>query len=161
MHWRIILLLFTSLMTLLACNLGITPPAQVSATDTAHPPTSAPQSTPTTHLPTPAPILPFERTGAMAITLLTPQEGVGTHPKFEWQPAPGAARYTLLLTTADNQPYWAWEGSETFVYLGGDSKPPPEDSPGPILLRPMQWQVLAFDAEGKLIGYSEIRPIAP
>ncbi len=72
-----------------------------------------------------------------------------------------ATRYTLLLLETDGKPYWAWEGAETSVYLGGGSEPPPEDSAGPILLRPMQWYVLAFDADGKIIAYSEKQPIAP
>lgn len=159
MRWRISLILFISLVALLACNFGVTPAAQVTFTSPAA--TSAPQPTPTASLPPPDRRPLFERVGAVPITLLTPEEGVGQHPKFEWQPVQGATRYVLLLITTDDKPYWAWEGTETAVYLGGGSEPPPADSIGPILLRPMKWYVLALDANGKLIGYSEPRPIAP
>ena len=52
-------------------------------------------------------------------------------------------------------------GAETAVSLGGGGQPPPEDGVGPILLRPMQRRLLAFDGEGKIIGSSERPPISP
>jgi hypothetical protein len=162
-----LLFIVIALAATLGCNLPslagqqpaiATPASPQTAAPAAHSP--APPASPTS-APTPNLSRLLERIGAARIALLTPTEGVGAHPRFEWQPVPGAARYTLLLLDAEGRPYWAWEGAETAVYLGGGSQPPPEDSAGPILLRPMQWYVLAFDAEGKIIGYSEKRPIAP
>lgn len=103
----------------------------------------------------------FERLNLAPIELLTPTENAGHYPKFEWRPVPGASRYLLLLMDDNGRAYWAWEGSKTAVFLGGSEEAPAEDRVGPILLRPMRWMVVAFNAAGKPIASSPIRPIAP
>jgi hypothetical protein len=95
------------------------------------------------------------------ITLTTPQEGVGVKPQFAWEPLDGATWYTLVLYTADREPYWAWEGADTSIYLGGNDTPPSEDSAGPVLSADMSWAVMAFDGDDRLIGSSVLRPISP
>ena len=99
--------------------------------------------------------------GITAITIATPNEGAGGKPLFEWEAVPGAVRYSLVLFSADGQPYWSWEGSETKVYLGGTQEQPEEDSPGPTLYEEMSWHVAAFDAEGQLIAVSPETSISP
>jgi hypothetical protein len=99
--------------------------------------------------------------GLESIELLTPTQGAGTKPLFEWSPVEGAARYALLVYFPDGEPYWAWTGAETSVYLGGGHEAPPEDAAGPSLVEGMSWAVLAFDGENNLIASSATRPIAP
>ena len=128
----------------------LTPAPAPAATATVAP--TAPASTMLTDL--------LRRVVKQEIVLLTPTQAAGRHPKFEWQPVAEAVRYSVVVL-ADGKPYWAWEGSETLVYLGGGHKPPPADRIGPMLIRPMEWYVTAFDAQGKIIAYSKRRPIAP
>jgi hypothetical protein len=95
------------------------------------------------------------------IVQLTPTEGAGAFPLFEWEAVDGAVTYVLLVFDTENgSAYWAWEGEATSIYLGG-AEVPLEDASGPVLLRPMSWSVLAFDAEGALVGVSAVRAIAP
>jgi len=128
----------------------LTPAPAPAATATVAPTASA--STMLTDL--------LRRVVKQEIVLLTPTQAAGRHPKFEWQPVAEAVRYSVVVR-ADGKPYWAWEGSETLVYLGGAHKPPPADRICPMLIRPMEWYVTAFDAQGKIIAYSKRRPIAP
>lgn len=122
-------------------------------------PTFQPTKKPATE---PIPEMLIALPGLSEIVLLTPAEGVGLKPGFEWQTVNGAVRYALLVYHPNGQPYWAWEGSGTSVYLGGgDSQAPPEDSAGPILLDGMSWGVMAFDAADLLIASSAMRPISP
>lgn len=99
--------------------------------------------------------------GVDEVTLTTPQEGVGVKPRFAWQPLDGAERYMLVVYAPDRRSYWAWAGEETSVYLGGGDTPPPDDSAGPVLVPGMWWAVMAFDADGVLIGSSAVQPISP
>ena len=122
----------------------LTPAPAPAATATVAPTASA--STMLTDL--------LRRVVKQEIVLLTPTQAAGRHPKFEWQPVAEAVRYSVVVL-ADGKPYWAWEGSETLVYLGGGHKPPPADRIGPMLIRPMEWYVTAFDAQGKIIAYSK------
>lgn len=99
--------------------------------------------------------------GITPIELLTPAAGVGQKPLFEWTPVKGAARFALFLQFPDGEPYWAWSGADSSIYLGGLESPPPEDAAGPILLEDMAWAVLAFDAEGNVIASSVLQSISP
>jgi hypothetical protein len=100
--------------------------------------------------------------GIVAINQQTPTENVGAFPLFQWEAVPDAVHYMLVVKTAEGRPYWAWEGVETSVYLGGGDTPPPEDSLGPRLFEPlMTWTVFAFAADDTLIGSSPARPISP
>jgi hypothetical protein len=105
------------------------------------------------------PFLPFS--GLEQIELLTPTSGVGEKPLFEWSAAPGASSYALFLYFSDGNPYWAWSGESTSIYLGGYASAPPADAAGPILVDGMTWAVIAFDASENVIASSEKQPISP
>jgi hypothetical protein len=122
--------------------------------------TTLPTEEPTTEL---IPEMLITLPGLAEIVLLTPTEGVGLKPRLEWEMVNGADRYALIIYHSNGQPYWAWEGSGTSVYLGGgDSEtPPPENSAGPILVDGMTWGVMAFDTAGLLIASSTVRTISP
>lgn len=95
------------------------------------------------------------------IELLTPTEGVGVKPKFEWKAVDGATSYSLMLFDADGKTYWAWMGKSSYIYLGSSLTAPPEDSAGPILQPDMRWAVAAYDAQNHLLATSQFRPISP
>ncbi len=105
------------------------------------------------------PYLPFS--GLTSIELLTPANGAGEKPLFEWAAVEGAARYSLILQFTDGQPYWAWSGSQTSVYLGGTHSPPAAEAAGPALQPGMAWAVLAFDAQQNIIAASQLQAISP
>ena len=109
----------------------------------------------------PGPIGSLLLIGGTPIEQLTPDQGVGTYPLFEWTAVPGAARYLLFVFDADGVMFWAWEGTATSVYLGGLDQPPTPGGMGPALDVPMSWAVIAFDAGGNLVAGSPTRPIAP
>lgn len=99
--------------------------------------------------------------GVAEIVLTTPSEGVGQRPLFEWQPVDGTIRYALVVYNAKGKAYWAWEGKETSVYLGGGQTRPPDESVGPVLQEGMSWSVMAFGADERLIATSNVSPISP
>ena len=99
--------------------------------------------------------------GGIPIELLTPEQGAGAYPLFEWTAVPDAAFYLLFVFDTDGVTYWAWDGTATSVYLGGLDQPPTPGSMGPVLDAPMSWAVIAFDAADNLIASSAERPIAP
>jgi hypothetical protein len=122
----------------------------------------APTAEPTATVePTHPPKLLVDVPSVQEIALTTPQEGAGIKPQFTWEPLDGAARYTLVLYTAALEPYWAWGGTATSVYLGGSAAAPRDDSAGPVLGPGMSWAVMAFDGDDQLIGSSVLRPISP
>jgi hypothetical protein len=155
----------TPFITVLILALGVAACAQ-SPTATTAPPdvqvteaaTPAPDATTAPPTPTTGPVIGVQ--GVTTIVQLTPTEGVGLHPLFEWEAVPGAVLYSLTLHTADDRPYWAWEGTETSIYLGGAVQLA-DDSVGPRLYEPMTWTVFAFDADGMIVGSSPARPVAP
>jgi hypothetical protein len=106
-----------------------------------------------------APFAPFS--DLESIELLTPTTGAGLKPRFEWMPVQGAVRYSLLVQFPDGQPYWAWGGSETSVYLGGAHSTPPPNASGPLLQPGTAWSVIAFDAEHNVIATSGLQTISP
>ena len=95
------------------------------------------------------------------VELLTPTEGVGVKPLFEWQAVDGAAWYGLSLRTSTGETYWAWMGPQTSIFLGGVSDQPRENSAGPVLEDGMQWAVVAYDSQDQIIAASSLRPISP
>jgi hypothetical protein len=97
----------------------------------------------------------------MEIALLTPENGNGSHPLFEWEAAEGADLYMLFLFDQDHGAYWAWEGNNTQIYLGGFDSEPPENVDGPILLEPMTWVVIAATEDGEFVGSSQEMLVAP
>jgi hypothetical protein len=106
-----------------------------------------------------APVLDIAGVGE--VELLTPAEGVGIKPLFEWAAVEGVQRYLLILRDANGETYWAWNGSATSIYLGGVSEQPSDDAEGPRLEAGMAWAVFALDSEGEVIASSELRPISP
>lgn len=105
------------------------------------------------------PFAPFRELAS--VELLTPASGNGRKPLLEWMPVTGAVRYSLLVQFPDGQPYWAWGGDETSVYLGGAHSAPPPDASGPVLQPGMAWSVVAFDAEHNVIATSALQPLSP
>jgi hypothetical protein len=99
--------------------------------------------------------------GGTAIEQLTPEQGVGAYPLFEWTAVQGAARYMLFVFDTNGVMFWGWEGTATSVYLGGLDQPPTPGSMGPALDGPMSWAVIAYDAGGSLIASSAKRPVSP
>ena len=85
----------------------------------------------------------------------------GERPAFAWEPVDGAALYTLAIVADSGEPLWAWQGPETAVILGGWIEVPPPEAPGPLLLGPSNWFVVARDGEGRAIANSVLRPVAP
>ncbi|NOH12362.1 MAG: hypothetical protein HND51_12015 [Chloroflexi bacterium] len=103
----------------------------------------------------------FDLDGIEEIEILTPTEGVGLKPLFEWRPVTGATNYLLVLQDALEQTYWTWRGSSTSIYLGGVATAPPEDAAGPVLQTDMTWAVVALDAGDNVIASSRLRSISP
>ena len=95
------------------------------------------------------------------IDLITAKSDVGLFPFFEWEPVESAIRYNLLLIDKEGRAYWAWEGSENSIYLGGYYESPAHDSSGPILYEKMSWYILAFDSNNQLIASSVRQEISP
>jgi hypothetical protein len=91
--------------------------------------------------------------GAQELEQVTEEDGAGEHPVLEWSPVSEAAEYRVVVSAADGTPYWAWTGTDAEVELGAGA--------GPVLTEAMTWYVLAFDAEGELLGASRQRAIAP
>jgi hypothetical protein len=105
------------------------------------------------------PFLPF--TGLEQVELLTATSGVGEKPLFEWSAVSGGSSYALFLYFSDGNPYWAWSGESTSIYLGGYTSAPPADAAGPILVDGMAWAVIAFDTSGNVIASSDKQLISP
>ena len=47
--------------------------------------------------------------------------GTGFKPLFQWESVSGAGRYQLTVFDEAGEPYWAWEGAATQIYVGGRS----------------------------------------
>ena len=82
------------------------------------------------------------------MTLLTPSEGGGERPLLSWQRVEGAEFYRVVLFNDQGIPYWAWQGEDTGIYVGGLTEPPPSNSIGPIVTLCMTWITTAYNAEG-------------
>ena len=104
---------------------------------------------------------PFEL-GLAPLSLTAPAvAAAGDRPAFSWVAVDGAASYQLAVLTAEGEPLWAWAGQATTVILGGWPEAPIPEAPGPLLLGPAEWFVVAFDAAGMPIANSVIRPVSP
>lgn len=95
------------------------------------------------------------------IQLLTDIEGAGGKPLFAWEVVSGASRYQLIVFDEAGEPYWAWEGTRTQIYMSGTDAQPPNDSSGPSIDEGYTWAVVAYDSDGKISAASEIRSISP
>ena len=99
--------------------------------------------------------------GVGDIKLLTDVNGAGEKPLFKWEAVTGAARYHLILYDEAGEPYWAWEGTSTQIYIGGVTFEPAADSSGPSIEAGYSWAVVAYDADGNALAASNIKPISP
>jgi len=99
--------------------------------------------------------------GIPAITVLGPSESdAGEVPLFIWEPVAGASRYTVAVLGPD-EPFWAWQGEETQIYLGGLPFERPPGWAGPVILPGSCWSVMARGADGHIIAASEFLPVSP
>lgn len=99
--------------------------------------------------------------GLTEVTLLGPEPtDVGAVPRFSWDPVDGAAMYRLsVLGTAG--PIWAWQGSDTTVWLGAVESEPSPGAGGVRLVEPGYWSVAAIDTTGAVLALSGLRTISP
>ncbi len=95
------------------------------------------------------------------IRLLTDVKGGGEKPLFVWDAVSGASRYQLIVFDDGSEPYWAWEGTKTQIYMGGTDTQPPADSSGPSIGAGYSWTVVAYGSDGKVLATSDVRPISP
>lgn len=95
------------------------------------------------------------------LQLITNTQGVGEKPLFQWEAAPTASYYQLVVFDDGGKPYWAWEGKTTQIYLGGTVVQPPADSSGPIIAQGYSWTVVAFDIQDRMVAASAVRAISP
>jgi hypothetical protein len=93
--------------------------------------------------------------------LLTAASGGGERPLLEWEPVEGADSYGLVLFDPEGEPYWAWLGYDTSIYVTGLSEPPPVNSEGPIVVPCMTWTTTAYDSSGEPIAAGGPRSISP
>jgi len=82
-------------------------------------------------------------------------EGDELRPLLSWSAFDGAARYSVLVFDGDGAAYWAWEGADTQVHLGGGTDEPlPDGSEGPTTERAATWFVVAHDDGGEPVAAS-------
>lgn len=96
--------------------------------------------------------------GAEPIVLLT-ESGTGTRPILTWEPVAGVSTYAVFVYTADGEPYWAAETTETELPVGGAVLS--EGASGPRVDDGYQYVVFALDADGSLITSSEMGVLTP
>lgn len=99
--------------------------------------------------------------GIESIHLLTDVQRVGDKPLFSWESISDAGRYQLIVFDENGEPYWAWEGTQSQVYMGGSDDQPPADSSGPSIAADYHWAVVAYDSSGQVLASSELRQISP
>jgi len=99
--------------------------------------------------------------GIETIKLLTNVTEAGGKPLFTWEAVTGSSRYELIVFDETGEPYWAWEGTKTKIYMGGTDEQPPAESSGPSIEAGYTWTVIAYNVDGKVIAASEIRSISP
>lgn len=98
----------------------------------------------------------------LTIELTTPVDGGGPWWELAWEPVDEADGYSVTVYSPQGRAYWAWNGAETSVVVGGFDEPPPSDASVEPRLEPgMTWDVVAYDAEEAMIAQSGVRPIGP
>jgi hypothetical protein len=163
-HRRSLITLVVMVLVAVACGLpfggnGAEPQAGTTPAsgEQVESPTEAP-----TNVPTEVPSEPFLSVpGIGRVNLLTDVQGGGEKPSLAWESIPGADRYQLVVFDEAGEPYWAWEGAQTQVYMGGSESQPPADSSGPVVGVGYSWAVVAYDANGQITASSELRPVSP
>ncbi len=63
-------------------------------------------------------------------------------PQLAWSAVEGVDHYGVYVNASSGQIYWAWQGYETSVALGGNIG----DAAGPSASEGMTWAVVAYDA---------------
>jgi len=150
-HFRVIVLALTLLLAACGSDSGNTEESQPEA-----------QIVPTASEQAEVKGEPFiSAPGISDVLLLTDSSGVGAKPLFQWDSVTGASRYQLTVFDEDGKPYWAWEGANTQIYMGGTDTQPPEDSSGPSIEEAYTWTVVAYSSDGKVLAASEVRTISP
>lgn len=98
--------------------------------------------------------------GAVVIfdVLVTEPSVAGPHPELAWSAVDGAASYDLIVLDGAGDPYWAWSGEATSVYLGGVQNP---DAVGAWVFEPLTWIVTARDSDGQPLAMSERAELLP
>lgn len=99
-------------------------------------------------------------TGANAVIQITPTEGVGFRPMLSWEAIEGAGSYFLVVKDDAGAPYWAWDGTETSIPLGGASFPD-DIGNGPTIAPGYTWSVSAYAADGTILAISGDRSLSP
>lgn len=90
--------------------------------------------------------------------LVTEPTVAGPHPELAWSAVDGAASYDLIVLDGAGDPYWAWSGEATSVYLGGVQNP---DAVGAWVFEPLTWIVTARDSDGQPLAMSERAELLP
>jgi len=98
--------------------------------------------------------------GADPVIQLTPAEGVGVRPTLDWAAVDGAGSYFLVVKDEEGAAYWAWQGSETSIPLGG-AEFPEDYGNGPTIGPGYTWSVSAYAADGTFLAISGDRPVSP
>jgi len=98
--------------------------------------------------------------GAEPVIQLTATEGVGIRPTLAWESVDGAASYFLVVKDESEVAYWAWDGSETSVPLGG-AEFPADFGNGPSIGPGYTWSVSAYAGDGTFLAISGDRPVSP
>lgn len=82
----------------------------------------------------------------------------GPHPELAWTAVEGAASYDLIVLDGAGDPYWAWAGEATSVYLGGVEN---ADAVGAWTFEPLTWIVTARDSDGQPLAMSARAELLP
>ena len=99
-------------------------------------------------------------TGANPVIQITPTEGVGLRPVLSWEAIEGAGSYFLVVKDDAGAAYWAWQGSETSVPLGG-AEFPENYGNGPTIGPGYMWSVSAYATDGTILAISGDLPVSP
>lgn len=84
----------------------------------------------------------------------------GPTPEFAWEPVDGAGDYRLVVLGPAG-PIWAWQGTDTSVWLGGTSVEPPPGSTRLAIVEETCWSVVARADDGAIVAASSVRPVTP
>ncbi len=93
------------------------------------------------------------------IEQMTDKRGGGPRPMLAWTAVPGSDSYTVVVYDAEGSPWWSWSGPGTEVVIGGVETD--TEIGGPRADAGVRWIVMAFDADGNMIGTSAKRSIEP
>lgn len=94
------------------------------------------------------------------IEVTTPTAGEGPRPELSWEPVPETVRYLVTVYTPGGDPYWAWQGENTSIHVGGEPRLEP-DAAGPSVVDGMTWEVVAVGSNDELLAASGRMEISP